>query len=120
MIITHGYLNNFIENIPDDGTGDFVGAKYIHINLTLSVDAISDLVSEYNDLERRGYDAEQTAEVAEKMRPMWAQGYTNDSMAAQASSSALTSIWELLGANNQTEAMEKLEAAMHLYNSEYN
>jgi hypothetical protein len=77
-------------------------------------------VAEYNDLERRVYDAERVAEVAEKMRPVWAQGYSNDSMAAQSSSSALASIWELLDVDNQTKAMEKLEAAMHLYNSECN
>lgn len=44
----------------------------------------------------------------ETLRPMWAEGWTSDSMAAQASATALAQIWAFLGASNQTEAMAKL------------
>lgn len=47
-------------------------------------------------------------EMLEQLRPHWAQGHTSDSMAAQASTAALSSIWQLLGVDNQTAAMEKL------------
>lgn len=44
----------------------------------------------------------------ESLRPMWAQGWSSDSAAAQASSAALAEIWELLGVMNQTDAMEQI------------
>lgn len=43
-------------------------------------------------------------------RPEWAQGNTTDSVAAQKATSALTQLWELIGAENQTEAIEILRA----------
>lgn len=49
----------------------------------------------------------------EALRPLWAQGYTSDSAAAQATSAALASIWEFLGVDNQTDAMAKLRL-MHV------
>jgi hypothetical protein len=53
---------------------------------------------------------EARAQVAaiEQLRPQWAQGYTSDSMAAQASTAALSQVWTLLGVDNQTDAMQKL------------
>ena len=44
----------------------------------------------------------------ESLRPLWAQGYTSDSVAAQCASSALASIWAILKVDNQTETMQKL------------
>lgn len=44
-------------------------------------------------------------DALEKLRPHWAQGYSSDSIAAQAAGVALSSLWEVLGARNQTEAM---------------
>lgn len=49
------------------------------------------------------------AEVAR--RPRWAQGFSDDSIAAQCSTNALHEIWEALGVKNQTEAM--CEIARH-------
>jgi hypothetical protein len=50
-----------------------------------------------------------SAEVALKeMRPVWAQGYTSDSQAAQGWSCAVAEMWAFLGAQNQTQAMERL------------
>jgi len=46
--------------------------------------------------------------VMEQLRPVWAQGYTSDSEAAQASSNALSEIWAILGVDNQTAAMQRL------------
>jgi len=48
----------------------------------------------------------------EALRPVWAQGWTNDSEAAQAASAALAQIWKALGVSNQTDAMIALRAAL--------
>jgi len=53
---------------------------------------------------------ETTIIVLESARPHWAQGFTSDSMAAQGFSSALTALWKLLEADNQTDAVGKLTA----------
>ncbi|PRA46677.1 hypothetical protein [Brucella pituitosa] len=44
----------------------------------------------------------------ESMRPHWAQGYSSDSIAAQAATASLSKLWQILGVNNQTEAVKKL------------
>jgi len=49
-------------------------------------------------------------ERLEKLRPHWAKGYTSDGVAAQCATGALQSLWDLLGAKHQTEAMQKLRA----------
>lgn len=51
---------------------------------------------------------ENTISALEELRPHWAQGYTDDSMAAQASTNAKADMWKLLNASSQTEAMSKL------------
>lgn len=51
-------------------------------------------------------------EALEQLRPQWAQGYTSDSMAAQASTTALSELWKLLGVEDQTTACAKLRALM--------
>jgi hypothetical protein len=48
-------------------------------------------------------------EVLEQFRPLWAQGYTNDSVAAQTLGSALTRLWKMLGVSNQTDAVQALK-----------
>lgn len=58
-------------------------------------------VSEVEQLNRK-------VEALESLRPIWAQGYTSDSMAAQSSGNALAAIWEFLGVDNQTDAMARL------------
>ena len=52
---------------------------------------------------------EQTIAALEKIRPLWAKGYSSDSMAAQASTDALSSIWSYLGVENQTACMTALK-----------
>jgi hypothetical protein len=46
----------------------------------------------------------------ETLRPHWAKGYTSDSIAAQTATAALSQLWVLLGADNQTQAMMKLRS----------
>ena len=58
------------------------------------------------------YEAKQTKDVMEQLRPHWAMGYSDDSSAAQASTAALSQIWTALGVDNQTAAMEKLNALL--------
>ena len=68
-------------------------------------------VEEYIEAaENEIYELRLRIETLEKLRPHWAQGFTSDSEAAQASTAALSQIWELLGVKNQTEAMKKLRA----------
>lgn len=54
----------------------------------------------------------------ESMRPHWAQGYSSDSIAAQTSFSALNQLWQLLGVNDQTAAVEKLKELVERQNHE--
>lgn len=44
----------------------------------------------------------------ETLRPVWAQGWTEQSVAAQSASAALAELWRELKATNQTEAMISL------------
>lgn len=46
--------------------------------------------------------------MLEALRPHWAQGYTSDGVAAQCATDALNSLWSLLGARNQTQAVQRL------------
>ena len=45
----------------------------------------------------------------ELLRPHWAKGYTSDSVAAQSHLDATLALWKLLGAKNQTAAVDKLK-----------
>lgn len=60
------------------------------------------------ELEAKLARSERHNEALEELRPVWAQGWTGDSQAAQVSSSALAQLWEMLGASNQTQAVEAL------------
>lgn len=44
----------------------------------------------------------------EKLRPHWAQGFTDDSVAVQCATDALQALWDLLGVDNQTDAVKTL------------
>lgn len=44
----------------------------------------------------------------EQLRPIWAQGHTSEAVAAQVHGAALSQIWDLLGVDNQTDAMANL------------
>lgn len=44
----------------------------------------------------------------ESLRPHWAQGYTDDGVAAQAATAALSELWQELGVSNQTDAVAAL------------
>lgn len=52
--------------------------------------------------------------VLEQLRPVWAQGWTSDSMAAQASASALSALWKALGVTDQTAAMARMRQLLFL------
>jgi hypothetical protein len=59
---------------------------------------VAKLTAERDDLARR-------VEGLEQLRPVWAQGWSGDSVAAQVSAAALSQIWHALGVTNQTDAM---------------
>lgn len=46
--------------------------------------------------------------ILEELRPVWAQGHSSDSVAAQVTSTAIGQIWRELGVENQTDAMSAL------------
>ena len=56
--------------------------------------------------------AEETEAQLEEMRPHWAHGYTSDSQAAQAKTAALSTLWSMLKVDNQTAAVERLQALL--------
>lgn len=56
----------------------------------------------------------ETVVALEGLRPVWAQGWSDDSTAAQASAAALSDLWETLGVDNQTAAVEELAKLIHL------
>ena len=72
------------------------------------LDSVSALVAE----ER--LKAEQARDVLENLRPVWAQGWTDDSMAAQSSGNALAELWKLLGVDSQTAAVDRLRTLLIL------
>ena len=53
-------------------------------------------------------EATQAKEALEQLRPVWAQGFTSDSEAAQANGNALAQLWAALGVTDQTAAMKRL------------
>jgi hypothetical protein len=46
--------------------------------------------------------------AAEALRPQWAMGYSDDSIAAQLSTSALIQIYGVLSVTNQTDCINEL------------
>ncbi|QIG68862.1 hypothetical protein EVB71_010 [Rhizobium phage RHph_Y55] len=55
-------------------------------------------------------DLAEKVKALEQLRPVWAQGYGTAGVAANATSAALGQLWQLLGVNNQTRAIEALNA----------
>ncbi len=53
---------------------------------------------------------EDAIRALERLRPHWARGFSSDSIAAQTATIALNQLWEMLGARNQTEAVQKLRS----------
>ena len=54
-------------------------------------------------------ELEKQNEALEQLRPYWAKGFSNDSVAAQCTVSAMSELHKLLGANNQTDAVIKIK-----------
>lgn len=55
-------------------------------------------------------EAREKIKALEALRPLWAQGYSSDSIAAQSLTTALTKLYDLLGVTNQTAAVAMLRA----------
>ncbi|AQQ02427.1 hypothetical protein B0E33_01480 [Roseibium algicola] len=45
----------------------------------------------------------------EQLRPVWAEGWSSDSMAAQASANIISDFYELLGVDNYHDAKNRLK-----------
>lgn len=63
-------------------------------------------VTQGGDPERA--ELERKVAALERLRPVWAMGYTSDSIAAQTTTAALTQLWGMLGAKDQTDAVRIL------------
>lgn len=64
--------------------------------------------------EQEGVDLKELqkkVDALEQLRPVWAMGYTEEGRAAQGFASALSALWLILGAENQTEAVATLREA---------
>lgn len=68
---------------------------------TYSEDEYLALLNDKHELERK-------VAALESLRPMWAQGFTSDSQAAQTWCSATKQLWEILDVCSQTDAVQKL------------
>lgn len=64
--------------------------------------------AEFAELQAENNRLKTKLAAVESLRPMWAQGFTSDSSAAQTMAAALKSVWDELGAENQTQAMALL------------
>lgn len=65
---------------------------------------------EYNLLKRERDELERRVSALEDIRPVWAQGWGDAGDLAR--SNALATLWQMLGASNQTEAVRKLQALL--------
>lgn len=77
--------------------------KAFHVDKAQELLAAVDAV--YDEAERKVKEIQQTMEA---LRPVWAQGFSSDSQAAQAHGAALAQLWGILGVDNQTAAVERL------------
>ncbi len=81
--------------VADHGMGDG------HSPVSMYDHALDQANAEIEQLKRQ-------VEGLETLRPVWAFGHSDASMTAQAASGALAGLWRLLGAKNQTEAVQAL------------
>jgi allophanate hydrolase subunit 1 len=80
-----------------------------YVKLSEVEEKILNLNQRIADLQSEVTAANNVVASAEAHRPLWAMGYTSDSIAAQSTSAALTQIWKAIGAKDQTDAMRRLE-----------
>lgn len=78
---------------------------------------VEGMLMHFGDATDQGYVASLESDVRnlqakvdhlESLRPHWAEGHTDDSVAAQCKTDALNELWGLLGVSDQTMAMERL------------
>lgn len=67
-----------------------------------------------NPLQAELDQARAQVESLESLRPHWAQGYSSDSIAAQSATSALSDIWQILGVQHQTAALDRIRKLLEL------
>jgi hypothetical protein len=72
-----------------------------------------DLGDENNDVVNETERLRRQVEALEALRPVWAQGHTNDGLAAQTFGNALSEIWRLLGVRDQTGAVAAIRDLQH-------
>lgn len=67
-------------------------------------------ISALVEAEQRIANLEAELEALRELRPVWAQGYSSESIATQAPADALAQIWAALDVENQTQAAIRLGA----------
>ena len=78
------------------------------LKITAEIEQAETRIERIEELEGKLARAMLTIEALQGLRPVWAQGWTDDSMAAQASGNALAQLWEMLGVKDQTQAVAAL------------
>ncbi len=58
-----------------------------------------------SEMKYRIYDLERQVNDLEALRPLWAQGYSSDSIAAQSLGNVVADYWGILGVDNHTAGM---------------
>jgi len=89
---------------------DQAAEQWADNTMLIPTEDISALHQEISDLKIQLEGEQKHNNYLESMRPHWAEGHTSDSIAAQASTAALSSIWDFLEVDSQTMAMQKLNA----------
>jgi len=82
-----------------------IGIPELTVESIHSIENLRTIIAQHEEIER----LRESVSALESKRPHWAQGYSSDSVAAQVSHDALTQLWQLLGADNQTEALAAVE-----------
>lgn len=77
--------------------------KRFHVDKAIELINAADAIMEAAEIK-----VKQTQQVMDELRPVWAQGWSTDSEAAQASGNALAELWALLQVDNQTDAVARL------------
>lgn len=73
-----------------------------------------ELTTEVGNLRSENASQRRTIETLEKFRPHWAKGFTADSVAAQSYMNATLGMWEALGVDNQTAAIDRIRQLLEI------
>ena len=95
---------------PESQTEDLNQTAHADVIMENACTLIKSLVRTNKRLTSLNEENDSIITHLESLRPHWAKGYTDESVAAQAATGALTELWEMLGVKNQTQAALAIES----------